>query len=232
MVRALTSLGRIAYARLRRYLGYVMFERPRGLETSKVVTLSELGLAAEDRADYEPSPWSALRRVLSQKDVSGDDVFIDFGSGKAPVVLQAARYPFRKVIGVELSSELHRIASSNVERARAGLRCTDVELVNEDVLDYDVPDEVTVAYFFNPFQGATFSAVVDKLVASLRRRPRVLRIIYMNPTEEALLFKAGATLLRTSRGLRPSKSWSQANTIRMYVLAPSGAGISHDEVAV
>jgi Histone methylation protein DOT1 len=219
MLRNLLESVRSAYAALRRYGGYRLYERPLGIETSKVVRLSELGLDRLNRRDYEPSPWLALKRVLAQRDVSSEDVFIDFGSGKGPVVLQAARYPFRKIIGVELAPELHAVATSNIERALPTLVCKNIELVNKDVLDYDIPDDVTVAYFYNPFEGAIFASVIEKLVASIKRRPRMLRIVYMNSVEEDVLLCAGATLIKATRGLRPTKEWSRENSIKLYRLA-------------
>ena len=52
------------------------------------------------------------------------DVFLDLGAGKGRMLLAASRYPFRRVIGVELSDRLAAIARSNVAafrlRARSG----------------------------------------------------------------------------------------------------------------
>ncbi len=209
---------RTAYTRVRRFIGYLIFERPLGLETWKPVTLRELGLDATYGVDYEPSPWLVLRRVLSPREVGSDDVFLDFGSGKGPAVLQAARYPFRRVIGVEISPELHAIAQRNIERALPTLPCQNIELVCVAAQEYEVPDDVTVVYFYNPFRGPVFADVVKNLVASLARRPRTARIIYLNPVEEAKLLAAGARVIKAHRGLRPGKKWSESNTLKMYEL--------------
>src|SRR6202453_3410424 len=42
--------------------------------------------------------------------------FVDAGSGKGRALLLASDYPFREIIGVELSPELERIARSNIAR--------------------------------------------------------------------------------------------------------------------
>src|SRR5262245_37566835 len=107
MLRTALRLAQSSYAGTRRLLGDVFFERAFGIETNEQVALQELGLAASDRVDYDPSPWLALRRILPKRAVTSNDVFIDFGSGKGRVVIQAAMYPFRKVIGIELASDLH-----------------------------------------------------------------------------------------------------------------------------
>ena len=45
-----------------------------------------------------------------------DFTFIDIGSGKGRTLLMASDYPFRRIIGVELLPELHRIAQENVRK--------------------------------------------------------------------------------------------------------------------
>jgi hypothetical protein len=212
-------LVRPVYLVLRHWLGQVLFERRNRIETEKVVTLEELGLAAPNRTHYRPLGWLALRRILRRREVTENDVFIDYGSGMGRVVFQAAaHYPFKRVIGVELSSELHEIAKRNFERTTRRLRCPDVELVNSDAVDYELPDDVTVVFFNNPFTGQIFESVVGKLLASIERNPRELRIIYANPNEERLLLAAGARQVRKLRGLRPGAEWSLSNAIHMYTL--------------
>jgi hypothetical protein len=98
-------------------------------------------------------------------------------------VYQAARYPFGRVVGVEISEELNRVARANVERMRARLRCQNVELVTADVLDYEILDDMTYAYFYYPFFGEIFRAVVDRIVVSIDRTPRKVTIIFTDPEE-------------------------------------------------
>jgi Histone methylation protein DOT1 len=200
-------------------------DRRHGIETLGIVELEELGLAGPDRERYKPTEWSTLPRILRRADVGPDDVFIDFGSGLGRVVYQAAlRYPFKRVIGVELSRELNEVAQRNLERNRARLRCADVELVVCDVLDYAIPDDVTVAFFANPFRGATFAAVVDRLLQSIDRRPRTLRLIYRNPVEHEHLMATGRfEVINRLRGMRPGADWSRSNSTTMYLARPSAS---------
>jgi SAM-dependent methyltransferase len=224
MLRPIIDVVRVTYSTVRRLIENIFFERPAGIETAAIVRLHELGLAAGNREDYHPTPWLALKRVLSEDEVTDQDVFIDFGCGKGRVLFQAAMYPFRRVIGVEISAELAKIARSNIERSLPKLRCQDVEVIIQDVVNYEVPDDVTFAYFFDPFHGEIFTAVLEKLLDSLQRRPRELTIIYLDPFEEQALLNAGARLVKTTRGLRPTKTWAQENSIRVYKLgaAPDG----------
>jgi SAM-dependent methyltransferase len=198
-----------------------LVDRLYGIRTVGEVELAELGLDATDRSRYKASEWTTLRRILPRREVDPADVFVDFGSGLGRVVFQAARYRFHRVIGVELSEELNRVARQNVERNRHRLRCADVELVTADAVEYEIPDDVTVAYFANPFTGWVFTSVVGHLLDSVDRAPRRLRLIYRNPVEhDALLATGRFRVVRRLRGWRPGREWSRSNSTRMYEAVP------------
>jgi SAM-dependent methyltransferase len=112
---------------------------------------------------------------------AGQEVFLDYGSGMGAVLMMAAAYPFRKIIGVEVSPELTRVAERLVQRNRARLKCQEIELVVADATQYAVPPEVSVVYFFSPFRGAVLARVFANLRASLTRTPRKLTIIFVKP---------------------------------------------------
>jgi SAM-dependent methyltransferase len=161
----------------------VAFERGDLADTSSEVRLGEVGLDHPERILYSPSSWLFLPRVMRSLQVKPTDVFVDFGSGKGRVVYQAARYPFARVVGVEISEELNQVARENIERARNRLRTRDIELVTSDVLDYGIPDDMTHAYFYYPFFGEIFRTVLGNIVASIDRRPREVTIIFTDPSE-------------------------------------------------
>lgn len=166
---------------LKKALSRLLLERRYGLETSSVVALSDLDLADDTRNNYIPSGWGTMRRISQMRTITSRDVFVDFGSGKGRMVFLAARHPFRRVVGVELSTELHNVASRNIARNRARLRCRDIQLVNGDVLQFRIPDDMTFAYFFNPFTGDVFRSVTERIHESLRRNPRRISLFYTRP---------------------------------------------------
>jgi SAM-dependent methyltransferase len=179
----------------RRRVEHKLYER--GVETKECV--AGIDHFHPDRVTYQPSGWRYLRRALRRRDVGPDDVFLDLGSGKGRVLCVAARYPFARVIGVEIAADLNAVARANLDRVRR--RCRDVELVTADAVEYEIPDDVTVVYLYHPFVGDTFRRVMGNLVASLDRAPRELRLIYALPTLAAEVEATGRfRLLRTSRG--------------------------------
>jgi CBS domain-containing protein len=192
------------------------------IRTRGFITPEELGIAHPDRVEYDPTPWFGLRQTLPVGWVRSDDVFIDFGAGMGRVVFQAAAYyPFKRVIGIELSRALHEIAQANIERSRDRLRCRNIELVNCDVASYEIPDDVTVVYLFNPFTGQTFSLVIDRLLASVARNPRSVRIVYRNPREHGRLMGTGQIrLVKRIRRLRPGPEWTRSASTYVYEVPP------------
>ena len=126
------DVARTAYMRVRRIATDVLLERRLGIETSREVDLATLGLAARDRGDYEAVRLDGDPPALGTQPIHPDDVFLDLGSGKGRVVLEAARRPFRRVIGVEISPELNAIAARNLEASRRRLRAQDVRFITAD----------------------------------------------------------------------------------------------------
>ncbi len=196
-------------------------DRRAGIETQGRISTTELGYSNQDYVHYVAAGWFQLRRILRTSDVGPEDVFIDYGSGMGRVVYQAAAwYPFKRVIGVELTPALTEVAQCNIDRNVDRLRCRDVELVTADALYYPFPDDVTVVYFNNPFHGDVFRKVMQRIVESQTRRRRRLLVVYANPREESVLYELGFRRVRAVRGWRPSEKWSRSNAIRLYERAP------------
>ena len=57
--------------------------------------------------------------------------------------------------------------------------------------DYRIPDDLTVAYFYYPFVGEVFDGVIDRIVESMDRRPRRVRIVYAMPVLEECILRTG-----------------------------------------
>ena len=162
----------------------------RGLDTAGSVHLPEH--EHPDYNHYLPSAWHVVPRALHYLGVSERDTFIDFGCGKGRVVHQAAKRPFHRVIGVEISPEL-------AERARAMLaarsdqhRCRSVEIVVSDVCEFPIPDDFTIGYLFHPFMSDVFSSLLERIIESIDKRPRRIRLIYALPLQ-------GQVILATNR---------------------------------
>jgi SAM-dependent methyltransferase len=193
--------------------------------TLRYVDLRDIGFDAPGRVwDHIPSPWGVMRRILRRGEVTRDDVFIDIGCGMGPVVVEAAaRYDFRRVIGIDVVPEFTEVARETIARGRKRLRCQEIEIVTGDVIEYELPDDVTVVYMADPFRGQIFDAVIANLIASIERNPRRLRLIYSNPVEAGRLERTGrAHLVRYGR--QRNRPWIRAPELAMYEIDPTGDG--------
>ena len=190
-------------ARLETYADRVF---DRGLDTSDPVN-DVPEAAALDGIHYVPSTWHILPRVLRAIGASDRDVLTDFGCGKGRIVHQAAKWPLKRVIGVEVSPRLAGIARVLVAEHRHEYRCPNVEIVVCDAARFQVPDDLTIAYLFDPFRGDTLDAVLRNLIESIDRRPRGVRLIYVHPVSGADVLATGRfRLVRWQRGgLRDSR---------------------------
>ena len=111
-------------------------------------------------APYYPSDYRSIYKAFRRLPVRPrqEDAFLDYGSGMGRVLVVAGTFPFRRVIGVELSPQLAQIASENVKLARKKMKCCDIQVVVADAAAYEVPADVTFIFFYNPFHGPVLSS--------------------------------------------------------------------------
>ena len=153
-----------------------------GIHTAAYIDLREFGITDPSCHLYNGTNYRRFPEMLRQIEIRpGEDVFLDFGSGMGRVVIMAARYPFRKVIGVEVVPELDQIARENVRRSLTHLRCQDIELCLTDARTYAIPPEVSVIYLWNPFGPDILDRVLENIHQSVRTSPREVRILYFTP---------------------------------------------------
>jgi SAM-dependent methyltransferase len=117
--------------------------------------------------------------------------FVDLGSGKGRALLLASDYPFREIIGVELSPELDRVARSNIARyseAKGGL-LTDKPVISMqgDATDFAWPPGPLIVYMWNAFTQPVMERVFRNLESSLKEEPRELYVVYVHPEVESML---------------------------------------------
>lgn len=120
--------------------------------------------------------------------------FIDIGSGKGRALLLATEYSFRRIIGVELLSELNSVAEKNVREIAGRTGSANIELICQDAAQFEFPPEPSVIFLFNPLRESALRRLIGNLEKSLDQNPRSLYVMYANPLWEAVL--AGSSRLR------------------------------------
>ena len=163
------------------------FDADRRVDTADWVLAPDLVTASSNRGfavRYEPSNVEDFERLMAKLDVDHSEfVFVDYGSGKGKVLLLAAAYPFKRIVGVEFSPPLVQVARENI--AQLGSDAARVELVLKDATEFEPPPEPLVLYFFNPFGLAVLLPVLARVRASLDLHARPAYIVVTGPPEVA-----------------------------------------------
>jgi SAM-dependent methyltransferase len=155
----------------RRRLQHERFDAKYHLDTQMPVAIADLETtapAAKFANRYQGTPIALLHRIIRRLKVDQQRfTFIDLGSGKGRVLLIAAQYPFKSVVGVEFSKTLHDIALANIKKiAVAGATYTSVTSIYGDAGDFDfceIGDKIVFCY--NSFAADLMLRVLDNLSA-------------------------------------------------------------------
>jgi SAM-dependent methyltransferase len=135
---------------------------------------------------YQPSEPNLFHQILQSLPVTGEGfTFIDLGSGKGRTLLMASDYPFRRIIGVELLTELKDIAAANIARYHSVTqRCFNIETYSADARHFQFSADATILYLFNPFPEHILREVLANLKESVLTSPREIYVIYHNLVHE------------------------------------------------
>ena len=150
-------------------------------------------------SSYQPTEPTLFHEMLeSLKQVTPkinlpEFTFIDIGSGKGRALLLASQYPFKRILGIELLPELHRVAKDNISKYKSdSQKCFAIESVCGDAREFIFPPEPTVLYLFNPLPEVGLERLIANLDLSLQRSSRPVYVIYHNPLLEPVVARCTA----------------------------------------
>jgi len=154
-----------------------------GVDTCGEIPLVSLDFLSKNKTvglEYQSHHPAVIRTALMSLPVSYEHfTFIDIGCGKGRVLLIAAEFPFRKIVGLEFAPSLAETARRNLQRYRGRSRkCSEIEVVTGDATEYELASEPQVLYFFSPFSPEVLNQVVQRIEDSFQRSPRELFIMF------------------------------------------------------
>ena len=160
------------------------FDKRFDTDTSGSVATANLGIAdaatREHAILYMPSPERVTRWMLKALRIDHRRYsFLDLGCGKGRVLLIASTYPFQRVIGIEISQELSRIARENAKRFPASKRKTEVEVQTTDASAMSFPNTNLLIHMYHPFGPELTRLVLRRLEESVRAQPRDVTVAYL-----------------------------------------------------
>lgn len=125
---------------------------------------------------------STVLRAVREVENPAEYSFIDIGCGKGRALAVASKAGFRRVIGVELSPELCRIAEAN-SKTLAG-RYADhpvIEIVESNAVTYPLPSGNVLIFLFCPFDAETVALFSKSVEAAQKAEKRNIIIAYAYP---------------------------------------------------
>ena len=162
-----------------------------GIDTQDMVPIAELDISDEQQEGavfYEPSPVMEFGYVVSRLPVAYEDYsFVDLGSGKGRTLILAGWFPFKSIVGVEISTKMHAIAQDNVDRYQGPKRCNDVRSICADAGACDFPNSPLVVFLFNPFHESVLELFLANLHRSLQKNPRRVVLVYGSPKHREVI---------------------------------------------
>jgi hypothetical protein len=167
------------------------WDREHGVDTAGSIQLHSLTITGPNR-DFGnesvcTSPKSFDFMMQSLPHNVSDYTFIDIGAGKSRTLLLASRYDFRKIVGVEFAKELVACTGRNIANFKSDWQqCRDLEIVEADAAQYQIPDTPLVLFFYNPFAKDVFDVVIGNIVASLKANPRDCYVVYGSSSHNAI----------------------------------------------
>ena len=119
---------------------------------------------------YRPTPRALISWLLDALPVAFEDTtLVDIGAGRGRVLLEAARYPFARIVGFEASHWLHEDAMANLRHWPRGImRCRDVDPILADALEAPLPAGALLVWAFDPFSERLLTRLAARLAEHAR----------------------------------------------------------------
>lgn len=154
-------------------------------EYEGVTYLSDLKIPSQnwiDGINYVPIAPEVFNCVLSCLDIRWEEyTFIDYGSGKGRALLLASEYPFKQIIGLEFSPDLHQAAETNIRLyGSRSQKCQNIHCLNIDFTQFALLREPLVLFFNHPCRERVLHEVLKRIGEFLPTSPYPLYLAYLS----------------------------------------------------
>ena len=170
-------------------------EKKYNLETVKINRLNDEKITSQNLTHasiYQASSYYLVEKAFSfLKDEKVNYGIVDFGCGKGRVLVLAAYYGFKKIKGIDFSTNLCIEAEANIEKIIPVFPETVFDVICADAADYKIQKDENCFFFFNPFDEVIMLKVVRNILSSLKEYPRKVYVIYINPLHKEIFLSAG-----------------------------------------
>lgn len=153
------------------------------------VNTKNLGMTLEQSTTYNPyeaTPYSILHALFDAYKLEKTDVFVDFGCGKGRLLFYVHNLFGSYVKGIEMDEQLYEKTVQNKQKYLRKIK-SDNNFINVErclAEEYDVKEDENKFYFFNPFSGEVFQKVIENIIKSIEKYPRIVDIILYYPLDD------------------------------------------------
>lgn len=135
---------------------------------------------------YEATSYWMLDELFDVYDMNQAGTFVDFGCGKGRVLFYVHHYVDLPVVGVEMNDQLYREAlineASYLQAKKKGAKSIRIE--HEFAERYQVEENETIFFLFNPFSLQIFMGVIHQILRSVEEAPRSVDLLLYYPADE------------------------------------------------
>jgi SAM-dependent methyltransferase len=147
------------------------FDRKYGIDTSGFLPVDKIHPDPAVQSliiAYAASQASIIRRALAALEDVRDYTFVDLGCGKGRATVIASEFPYREIVGVELSPDLAKIAVRNAAKITKKFRDRPpITIHTLNATDFQPPTGKLVIYIYHPFGQQIMGQLVRKLEDSI-----------------------------------------------------------------
>ncbi len=162
------------------------FDREYNVETSGFVPVERIHQDSKLQAlinPYAASQPSIVRAAFTSLGNVEEYNFVDLGCGKGRATLVATEFPFAQIVGVELSSDLAKVARRNAAIvAKRFFARTQVTIHTGNMLEYEPAKGKLVVFFYHSLRRPLLLELLKKLEALLASGHNShMFVVYQNP---------------------------------------------------
>jgi SAM-dependent methyltransferase len=169
-------------------------EKKYRLNSTGIHTLRR-SIPAEDRKHasiYQPVSFIIGEYLLSQLPPAALQAgFLDAGCGKGRAIVMAAQTGFTQLYGFDIAAEMVAVCHQQWQLVKHRYPQAQCRLWQQNAATVQVPDDVGTIFLFNPFDNEVMEPFANQVIASLKRRPRTLYVLYANPQHKLCWLKRG-----------------------------------------
>jgi len=124
-----------------------------------------------------------------------NDAIFDFGCGKGGAIISFLDYGFKKAGGVEFEKKIYDVMISNFNNLGIDLENTVTCIYGNATEIKEELDDYNWFYYFDPFEQCILVETINNICESLKRKPRKIRIININPSFYESILDSGFFVL-------------------------------------